>query len=93
MLDFQDYPRYDRETMTRKVTAVIGPERAAAFDNLDDDEWSRVFELCAMEYTMRRILLVSARTMNQLEDRCYQVAGRDSLNRRLIYMQELAKHG
>lgn len=66
-MDFQSYPRYDMETVNRKVHAIIGTERMKAHDNLSEEEWERVFAMCAKEYTYRGIRLISARTMNHIE--------------------------
>ena len=66
-MNFQDYPRYDMDTLQRKVHVVIGPDRFKAGDPLQEGEWEEVFRLCAIEYTFRRIPLISARTMMILE--------------------------
>lgn len=66
-IDFQAYPRYDRETLTRKVHAVIGTDRMKVDDGLSDDEWLEVFRLCEKEYRYRKLPIVSARTMHVIE--------------------------
>lgn len=60
------YPRYDSDTLTRKIRKVVGYVVKGEM-RLDDLQWRMVMDECAREYRLRGIRLVSSAAMSRME--------------------------
>ena len=81
-VDVESYPRYDKETVARKIRAVTGKAHNGK-TNLTNSQFRRVMDLCEREYRIRRLLIISSRTMMRIEIQCYDFAESDRLRRQL----------